>query len=103
MSSKHFLVVGEQIQLAQSASVLQRAPVTQALLPVLAQMPPQSVSLSSWFLVLSAQVGTTHVLLEQILLVQSAPSAHLRLSAHGLQLPPQSLSVSSASRVPLMQ
>src|SRR6478736_843845 len=44
-SATHLAVVVEQIQLAQSASLLQRKPTEQSL--VAAQAPPQSMSLSS--------------------------------------------------------
>jgi hypothetical protein len=61
------------------------------------------VPVSAPFFWPSEQVGTWQTLPVQILLAQSAGSLHAKLSAHGVQEPPQSLSVSSASFIPSAQ
>src|SRR5882724_7318678 len=62
-----------------------------------AQMPPQSTSVSVWFLALSEHVGAWHTLVVQTLLVQSVPVAHARPFAQPAHMfPPQSVSVSAA-------
>src|SRR5437762_379733 len=59
--------------------------------------PPQSTSVSSWFLTPSVQVGAVpHTLLVQAPPVQSVGALHIRPFAHfGQIFPPQSRSVSS--------
>jgi hypothetical protein len=58
-------------------------------------VPPQSTSVSAWFLTVSLQVGTWHTLEVQTLLMQSLPIEHARpLPQLGHDVPPQSTAVS---------
>jgi hypothetical protein len=59
-----------------------------------AQGPPQSLPVSCPFLTPSAQPAAWHLPPWQTLLVQSLAALQAKLSAQGLQEPPQSLSVS---------
>jgi len=61
-----------------------------------AQIPPQSTSVSFWFLVLSLQVAAWQMLVVHTLLVQSVPAEQPLPVPHPLHmLPPQSVSVST--------
>src|SRR5437899_8130569 len=60
-----------------------------------AQVPPQSTSVSFWFLTASPQVGVWQMLVVHTLLVQSPPTKHVAPLAHPPHIePPQSTAVS---------
>jgi hypothetical protein len=75
----------------QSAPVVQAWPV----LHLVAQLPPQSTSVSSPFTTPSLQLGSAHTFPEQTPLRQSACAEHCLPRSQPAQLPPQSTSVSS--------
>jgi hypothetical protein len=67
------------------------------------QAPPQSMSPSSPFLVVSAQVGAAQVPPVHTLLAQSLPVEQARPSAQPAQGPPQSVSLSPPFFTPSVQ
>src|SRR6185503_12568885 len=80
-----------QLALWQSPATWQNWPVTQ----VAPQTPPQSVSVSVWFLTPSAQVGLWQMPAVQTPLWQSVDDVQPRPAAQRLQLgPPQSTALS---------
>lgn len=87
-----------QVKMPQSLSATQVLPTAQA-----PQLPPQSTSLSSPFLIPSVQVGAAQTPLAQLAEAQSAVTLQAALGAHFIQAPPQSLSVSLPSRIPSVQ
>src|SRR3989338_2493241 len=86
------------VSVAQSVSAMHFLPRSHFIV----QLPPQSASDSSPFLILSVQLGAWHFPELHILLLQSSPLSHCSLVSHFIgQVPPQSMSVSSASRISL--
>src|SRR3989344_8273505 len=67
------------------------------------QFPPQSVPLSSWFLILSSHFGAAHVPLWQKLVLQSMFTLHFLFKSHKSHPLPQSTSLSFSSLMPLVQ
>jgi len=92
-----------QAAVLQSASIPQPSPTPQSA----AQVPPQSLSVSLPFLMLSMQLKATHLVAEQCPLSGSRQSSlieQLWFTAHRLvQEPPQSLSVSVPFLTPSLQ
>jgi hypothetical protein len=96
MSLGHCWQVVTQLPLEQSASFPQVAPV-----PHLGQGPPQSMSLSPWFLTRSLQRGGWQIRVVHTLLVQSLDIMQPLPSGQGSQAgPPQSLPVSDPFWIP---
>jgi hypothetical protein len=86
----HFCGEPVHTLLMQSVGTLQPPPAGH-----LAQLPPQSTSVSRPFMVPSLQLGALHTLPVQTPDVQSVPAAHARVTSHfGHAAPPQSTSVS---------
>jgi hypothetical protein len=82
-------------QLALTQSVEAMHPLVSAHFLAGAQMPPQSTSVSFWFLTLSAHVGVWQTLVVHTLLVQSPPAEHAFPLPQPPHIePPQSTSVS---------
>jgi hypothetical protein len=66
-------------------------------------LPPQSTSLSAPFLIPSLQLGCAQVPAVHRPLMQSAALTHIFPGRHGEQGPPQSMSLSPLSFIPLAQ
>ena len=89
----------EQSPDSQSKSDLQSRPVAH-----LSQVfPPQSTSVSAAFSTSSSQVGAIQTRCVHTSEIQSSAMLHLRPVVQALQDPPQSVSVSSPSRMSLSQ
>jgi hypothetical protein len=67
------------------------------------QAPPQSMSVSLWFLTRSSQLAVAQEPSRQMLVSQSSARVQALPAAHALQLPPQSRSVSSPFCTPSWQ
>src|SRR5260221_14223490 len=85
-----------QVAVVQSPATMQAWPFAHFLAGAQI-LPPQSASVSVWFLAPSAQVAARQMLVVHTLLAQSVPVVHALLSAQAVHMGPrQSVSVSAA-------